>query len=141
MDYFAHKDGRLHCEDVPLDELAAAVGTPAYVYSKRTVVEHLRKIRAAFTEFDPLVCFALKANSSLALCEIVRKEGAGFDVVSSGELRRALAVGAKPSSIVFAGVGKTPAEMEEALEAGILLFNVESEAEVEVLADVAKAKK
>ena len=141
MDYFAHKDGRLWCEDVPLDALASAVGTPAYVYSTRTVVEHVRKIRAAFAEFDPLVCFALKANSTLALLDVVKREGAGFDVVSVGELRRALSVGAKPSTIVFAGVGKTSAEMEEALDAGILLFNVESEAEVEVLADVAAKKK
>ena len=141
MDYFEHRDGRLWCEGVPLDGLADAVGTPAYVYSKRTVVEHLRKIRAAFAEFDPLVCFALKASSTLALLDIVRREGAGFDVVSAGELRRALSVGAKPESIVFAGVGKTTAEMEEALRAGILLFNVESEEEVEVLSGVAASQK
>ena len=138
MDYFAHHDGRLHCEGVPLDALAEAVGTPAYVYSRRTVVEHLRKIRAAFAEVDPLVCFALKANSNLALLDVVRREGAGFDVVSSGELRRALSVGAQPGTIVFAGVGKTREEMAEALKAGILLFNVESEEEVEVLAEVAR---
>jgi len=137
VDYFRHHDGRLWCEDVALDRLAAEVGTPAYVYSKRTVVEHVRKLRAAFAEFDPLVCFALKSNGNLALLDVVRREGCGFDVVSGGELRRVRAVGAKPSSVVFAGVGKTVAEMEEAIEAGILFFNVESEEEVEVLAATA----
>ena len=137
MDYFRHHDGRLWCEDVPLDRLAEEVGTPAYVYSRRTVVEHVRKIRAAFAEFDPLVCFALKANGNLALLDVVRREGCGFDVVSGGELRRVRSVGAKPSTIVFAGVGKTVAEMEEAIAAGILFFNVESEEEVEVLAATA----
>ena len=141
MDYFSHHDGRLHCEGIPLDALAEAVGTPAYVYSKRTVVEHLRKIRESFAEVDPLICFALKANSNLALLDVVRREGAGFDVVSSGELRRALSVGAKANTIVFAGVGKTREEMAEALRAGILLFNVESEEEVEVLAEVARAER
>jgi diaminopimelate decarboxylase len=138
VDHFDHRDGRLHCEGVPLDALADAVGTPAYVYSKRTILDHLRKIQASFAELDPLVCFALKANSNLALLDLVRREGAGFDVVSGGELRRVLSVGAKPKTIVFAGVGKTREEMVEALEAGILLFNVESEEEVEVLAEVAK---
>jgi diaminopimelate decarboxylase len=139
LDYFSHHDGRLHCEGVPLDALASAVGTPAYVYSKRTVVEHLKKIQASFAELSPLVCFALKANSNLALLDVVRREGAGFDVVSAGELRRVLSVGADPKTVVFAGVGKTREEMAEALAAGILLFNVESEEEVEVLAEVAKA--
>src|SRR5262245_1757197 len=78
VDYFSHRDGRLHCEGVPLDALADAVGTPAYVYSRRTVVEHLKKIQASFAELSPLVCFALKANSNLALLDVVRREGAGF---------------------------------------------------------------
>jgi diaminopimelate decarboxylase len=137
VDYFAHRDGRLWCEGVPLDRLAAEVGTPAYVYSKRTIVEHLRRVRAAFAEFDPLICFALKANHNLAVLDLVRGEGAGFDVVSGGELRRALSVGARPGTIVFAGVGKTETEMAEALRAKILLFNVESEEELETLAAVA----
>ena len=134
---FQHKDGRLWCEDVPLDRLAEEVGTPAWVYSKKTIVEHVRRLRAAFAALDPLVCYALKANGNLAVLDIVRREGAGFDVVSGGELRRALAVGAKPSTIVFAGVGKSVREMEEGLRAGILQFNVESEEEVEVLAATA----
>src|SRR5688572_14732914 len=137
MDRFTHRDGRLHCEDVPLDALAERVGTPAYVYSQGTVVDHLRRVRAAFAEFRPLVCYALKANSNLAILRIARREGAGFDVVSGGELRRALSVGADPKTVVFAGVGKTVAEMEAGLAAGILMFNVESEEELETLAQVA----
>jgi len=137
VDDFHHKQGRLHCEGVPLDRLAEAVGTPAYVYSVRTVVEHLKRLREAFAELDPLLCYALKANGNLALLDVVRRAGAGFDVVSGGELARVLSVGAKPATVVFAGVGKTVAEMEQALEAGILAFNVESEEEVEVLAAVA----
>ena len=113
------------------------MGTPAYVYSKQTVVEHVDKLKTAFSEFDPLICFALKANGTLALLDVVRKAGAGFDVVSGGELERVLKVGADPKSIVFAGVGKTVAEMERAIRAGILFFNVESEEELEVLAAVA----
>ena len=92
---------------------------------------------AALAELDPLLCYALKANGNLALLDVVRRAGAGFDVVSGGELARVLSVGAKPSTVVFAGVGKTVAEMEQALKAGILAFNVESEEEVEVLAAVA----
>ena len=137
MDDFHHKHGRLHCEDVPLDRLAEVVGTPAYVYSVRTVVEHVKRLREAFAELDPLLCYALKANGNLALLDVVRRAGAGFDVVSGGELARVLSVGAKASTVVFAGVGKTVAEMEQALKAGILAFNVESEEEVEVLAAVA----
>jgi diaminopimelate decarboxylase len=139
--HFEHRDGRLHCEDVPLDALAAAVGTPAYVYSKRTVVEHVRRLREAFAELDPLICYAVKANSNQALLEVVRREGCGFDVVSGGELRRALEAGASASKIVFAGVGKTVEEMEAGIDAGILSFNVESEEELEVLADVAARRK
>jgi diaminopimelate decarboxylase len=140
LDRFRHHDGRLWCEEVPLDALADAVGTPAYVYSKGTVLDHLKRLREAFAELDPLVCYALKANGTLALLDVVRRAGAGFDVVSAGELRRALSVGAKPSTIVFAGVGKTADEMREALAAGILLFNVESEEEVEALAEVARVE-
>jgi diaminopimelate decarboxylase len=137
VDYFRHRDGRLWCEDVPLDRLAEEVGTPAYVYSRRTILEHVAKLRTAFAALDPLVCYALKANGNLAVLDLVRRAGAGFDVVSGGELRRVLSVGAKPNTIVFAGVGKTVPEMELALRARILGFNVESEEEVEVLAAVA----
>jgi diaminopimelate decarboxylase len=137
MDYFHHREGELWCEEVPLAEIARAVGTPAYVYSARTVREHLRRIREAFRDLSPLVCYAVKANSNLALLKIAVQEGAGFDIVSEGELRRALAAGAPASTIVFSGVGKTEEEMAAALQAGVLLFNVESEEELEVLAQVA----
>jgi diaminopimelate decarboxylase len=137
LDRFHHKDGRLWCEDVPLDALAERVGTPAYVYSVGTVVDHLRRIREAFAELSPLVCYALKANGNLALLKAVRKAGAGFDVVSGGELARVLSVGADPKTVVFAGVGKTVAEMEAGIRAGILMFNVESEEELETLAATA----
>jgi diaminopimelate decarboxylase len=137
MDHFHHAGGRLCCEDVPLDALAGVVGTPAYVYSARTFREHLRRMREAFSTLDPLLCYALKANGNAALLRIAVEEGAGFDIVSEGELRRALAAGAPGSRIVFSGVGKTEAEMEAALDADVLLFNVESEEELEVLAAVA----
>lgn len=120
-----------------MDALAAKVGTPAYVYSSATVVDHLRRIKEAFAELDPLVCYAVKANANLALLDLVRRQGCGFDVVSGGELARARAVKGRADRIVFAGVGKTVEEMEDAIRAGILAFNVESEEEVEVLASVA----
>ena len=138
MDHFQHRDGETWCEDVPLSALAAEVGTPAYVYSSRTVRDHVRRIRAAFASMDPLICYALKANGNVALLKIAREEGTGFDIVSEGELRRALAAGADPAKIVFSGVGKTEEEMAAALTAGVLLFNVESEEELEVLEHVAR---
>lgn len=141
MDHFHHKDGALWCEDVPLAALAARVGTPAYVYSAQTVRDHLRRIGEAFASMRPLVCYAVKANSNLALLEVAKKAGTGFDIVSEGELRRVLAVRADPRKIVFSGVGKTDAEMELALQVGILLFNVESEEEVEALEAVARRLK
>jgi diaminopimelate decarboxylase len=141
MDHFHHRDGEIWCEDVPLAAVAEEVGTPAYVYSAATVREHVRRIREAFAELEPLVCYAAKANENLALLRIAREEGAGFDIVSEGELRRVLAAGAAPETVVFSGVGKTEEEMEAALEAGVLLFNVESEEELEVLASVARRTK
>src|SRR5262245_5232257 len=133
MDHFHHRDGRLWCEDVPLSALAEACGTPLYVYSSRTVRDHVRRIREAFAEFSPLVCYAVKANGNRALLELAKREGTGFDIVSEGELRRVLAVGADPSTVVFSGVGKTEDEMKAALEAEVLLFNGESEEELDVL--------
>ncbi|MFM8386698.1 MAG: diaminopimelate decarboxylase [Planctomycetia bacterium] len=137
MDHFHAKDGQLWCEQVPLAALAQQVGTPAYVYSAATFREHLRRIRAAFSSMRPLVCYAVKANGNLALLELARKAGAGFDIVSEGELRRVLAVGADPRKVVFSGVGKTDDEMSFALQQGILMFNVESEEEVDALEAVA----
>ena len=141
MDHFKHRDGELWCEDVPLAALARKVGTPAYVYSAATVRDHVRRIREAFAALKPLVCYALKANGNLALLDIARREGTGFDIVSEGELRRALAVKADPRKIVFSGVGKTDDEMAFALATGILMFNVESEEEVDALEAVAQRLK
>jgi diaminopimelate decarboxylase len=137
MDHFHHRDGCLHAEGVPLDLLAEEVGTPAYVYSSATVRDHFRRLREAFAAFDPLVCYAVKANGNLALLDLLRREGAGFDIVSGGELERLLALGVPGERIVFSGVGKTEAEMEAGLAARILAFNVESEEETAVLSAVA----
>lgn len=136
MDYFNYLRGELMVEDVSAASLAEAHGTPLYVYSGRTVLEHYRKLRNAFASAgdltqQPLICYSVKANSNLSILKIMKDEGSGFDVVSGGELIRALKVGADPKKIVFAGVGKADDEIDLALEKGILLFNVESEAELE----------
>lgn len=131
MHQFAYHDGQLRCEAVPLRKPAEEVGTPLYLYSYGTLVDHYRKLRDAFAPVKPLICFAMKANSSLAICRALAKEGAGFDVVSGGELKKALSIGVKASRIVYASVGKTEEEIVAALQAGILCFNVESEQELE----------
>ncbi|MEZ5803287.1 MAG: diaminopimelate decarboxylase [Rhizobiaceae bacterium] len=133
MNHFEYRDGVLHAEDVPLPEIAAAVGTPFYCYSTATLTRHFHVFSKAFAGADMLVCYALKANSNQAVIRTLAKLGAGADVVSEGELRRALAAGVPPEKIVFSGVGKTAREMDFALEAGILCFNVESEPELELL--------
>ncbi len=129
MDYFHYKNGRLFCEEADADALAGAHGTPLYVYSARTILEHYRKLRDAFK--NPIICYSVKANSSLSILKMMAKEGSGFDVVSGGELYRALKVGADPKKIVYAGVGKSDEEIVAGLRAGILLFNIESEEELE----------
>ncbi len=133
MNHFEYRDGVLCAEDVPLPEIAAAVGTPFYCYSTATLTRHFHVFSKAFAGADMLVCYALKANSNQAVIRTLAKLGAGADVVSEGELRRALAAGVPPEKIVFSGVGKTAREMDFALEAGILCFNVESEPELELL--------
>ncbi len=137
MDHFQYKNGELHAENVPLRRIAAAVGTPFYCYSTATLVRHYRVFRDAMAGLDALVCFAVKANSNLAVLRTLARQGAGADVVSGGELKRALAAGVPAQRIVFSGVGKTPDEMTAALNVGILQFNVESEAELAVLSAVA----
>lgn len=139
MHHFAYKDGVLHAEDVSVADIAAAVGTPFYVYSTATLTRHLKVFSDAFGDLKPLVCYAMKANSNQAVLATLAKAGSGADVVSEGELRRALAAGIPASKIMFSGVGKTAAEMRFALDAGILCFNVESEPELERLNDVALA--
>jgi diaminopimelate decarboxylase len=133
VNHFDYRDGVLHAEDVPLPEIAAAVGTPFYCYSTATLTRHYNVYAKAFADLDALVCYALKANSNQAVLKTLAKLGAGADVVSEGELRRALAAGVPPEKIVFSGVGKTAREMDFALQAGIHCFNIESEPELELL--------
>lgn len=137
MHSFSYRDGVLHCEDVNLDTLAAEVGTPAYVYSAETIRQNFRRLDAALAPLDHLICYAVKANSNLAVLNLLAKEGAGFDIVSGGELFRVQKAGAASDRCTFAGVGKTTDEIRQALRAGIYCFNVESEPELERINDVA----
>lgn len=139
MNHFEYRNGVLHAEDVPLPEIAAAVGTPFYCYSTATLTRHFNVFRHSFADLDALVCYALKANSNQAVLKTLAKLGAGADVVSEGELRRALAAGIPGSRIVFSGVGKTAREIDLALANDILCFNVESEPELEMLSARAAA--
>lgn len=138
MDCFQYHDGQLFCEDLNLDDLARKVGTPAYVYSRRTLEQHYDRFARAFAPLDPLICYSIKSCSNLHLCKVLADRGAGMDVVSGGELFRALRAGATPSQIVYAGVGKTDLEVRQALDAGIGYFNIESEAEFENTAAIAR---
>jgi len=133
VNHFEYRDGILYAEDVPVPEIAKAVGTPFYVYSTATLERHYRVFAEAFGDVDAMVCYAMKANSNQAVLKTLGRLGAGVDVVSVGELRRALAAGIPASRIMFSGVGKTAQEIDAALEAGIYCFNVESEPELEVL--------
>ena len=135
--HFEYRGDRLFAEEVDVTALAGKVGTPFYVYSAATLRRHVRVMREAFTGINTLLAYAMKANSNQAVLTLIAKEGAGADVVSGGELERAIAAGIPPSKIVFSGVGKTFAEMRRALELGIHCFNLESEPELERLSDVA----
>jgi len=138
MDHFLYKDGVLHAEDVSLAEIAAAVGTPVYVYSTATLLRHFHLFDDALSGMDHLVCYAMKANSNQAVLRTLAQAGAGMDVVSGGEYRRAKAAGVPGDRIVFSGVGKTREEIELALTGGIRQFNVESEPEMILLDIVAR---
>ena len=140
MNHFAYRDGVLYAEDVALPAIAAAVGTPFYCYSTATLRRHFRVFSEAFSGLNVLVCYAMKANSNQSVLATFIKEGAGVDVVSEGELRRALAAGARPDEIVFSGVGKTEREIAFALDTGIYCFNVESEPELQRISTVASGK-
>ena len=133
MNHFDYRDGVLHAEDVSVIDIAKAVGTPFYCYSTATLERHYSVFSRAFSDIDAMVCYAMKANSNQAVLKTLGRLGAGIDVVSGGELRRALAAGIPASRILFSGVGKTVAEMDFALEAGIYCFNVESEPELDIL--------
>ena len=140
MNHFVYRDGVLHAEDVPLPLIADAVGTPFYCYSTATLTRHYRVFREALAGLDTLICYAMKANSNQSVIATFIKEGAGVDVVSEGELRRALAAGASPDKIVFSGVGKSAREIAFALDTNILCFNVESEPELERISAIATTK-
>ncbi|MCB1229186.1 MAG: diaminopimelate decarboxylase [Verrucomicrobiae bacterium] len=137
MHSFHYQNGSLHCEGVDLQTLADTHGTPLYVYSQATILDHFRRLDAALAEVDHLICYATKANSNLAVLNLLAKEGAGFDIVSGGELRRIQHAGGDAGKCTFAGVGKTRAEIELALREGIYCFNAESEAEIVFIDQVA----
>jgi len=137
MDHFQYRDGVLFCESADTRHLAERFGTPLYVYSRRTLVDHFERFRAAFSPLDAKICFSVKSCQNLAILRLLNEQGASFDIVSGGELRRVLEVGAAPGGIVFAGVGKTDAEIRAGLAAKIGWFNVESEAELAHVADIA----
>jgi diaminopimelate decarboxylase len=138
MDYFNYKDGILFAESVAVEQIAAEVGTPVYIYSKATFREHLRRIRQAYGSLDAMVCYSVKACGNINILKFMAEAGSGFDIVSGGELYRVLQAGGDPSKIVFAGVGKTDREIREASNAGIAYFNIESEAELENLINLTK---
>ncbi len=137
MDHFEYRGGELHCEDVAIAELAETYGTPLYVYSRATLERHWHAFDSALAGHDHLVCYAVKANSNLAVLNLLARLGSGFDIVSGGELERVLRAGGEPSRIVFSGVGKQADEIETALAADILCFNVESEQELERIDQIA----
>jgi len=138
LDYFHYIDGHLHAERVDLAALATRYGTPAYVYSRATIERHYRVFREALAGTRHLVCYAVKANGNLAVLDLLARLGAGFDIVSGGELERVLRAGGAPGRVVFSGVGKSEAEMRRALEVGVRCFNVESEPELDRLDRVAR---
>jgi len=138
---FHYCDGKLYCEDVDLAQAAEKFGTPLYIYSASTILDHYTRLDAALTPLDHLICYAVKANSNRAILKLLAESGSGFDIVSGGELFRAIQAGADPKKITFAGVGKGREEIEYALEQGVHSFNVESEAELEVIDKIAAAKK
>jgi len=137
VDHFEYKNGELHCEDVAIATLAEQYGTPLFVYSRATLERHWHAFDTALAGHDHLVCYAVKANSNLAVLNLLARLGSGFDIVSGGELQRVLRAGGKPAGIVFSGVGKLANEIEAALEADILCFNVESEQELDRINEIA----
>ena len=141
MHRFNYRGRFLYCEDVRVSDIARAVGTPVYIYSKNTLLDHFNKLKHALREFSPLLCFSVKSNSNLAVLKTLVDAGAGLDIVSGGELYRAKLVKTDPRKIVYAGVGKKQGEIIEAVRYGILFFNVESQEELEVINKCAKSLK
>jgi len=140
MHFFYYLHGKLHCEDVDLVRVAEKFGTPTYVYSAGTILDHLTRLNGALATLDHLICYAVKANSNRSILKLLADAGAGFDIVSGGELFRVLAAGGDPAKCTFAGVGKSPEEIEYALELGVYSFNIESESELEHIDRIAGAK-
>ncbi len=140
MHSFRYRDGQLHCEDVDLARVAEKFGTPLYVYSAGTILDHYRRLDAALAPLDHLICYAVKANSNRAILKLLAEAGAGFDIVSGGELYRVLAADGDPAKCTFAGVGKSFDEIQYALQQRVYSFNVESEAELEYIDRIAGAK-
>jgi diaminopimelate decarboxylase len=139
MDYFEYRNGSLHCEDVSVADIAAEAGTPVYIYSAATLLEHYNRFAEAFAELRPTICYSIKSLANIQVLKLLAAAGSGFDVVSGGEIARAILAGADMSKVAFAGVGKTDREITEAIAAGIGVFNVESEAEFENLSRIAAA--
>jgi diaminopimelate decarboxylase len=137
MHHFQYRNGELHCADVPVSRIAKEIGTPFYLYSYATLKQHFRAFDDAFSDVPHLTCFAMKSNSNLAILKLFALEGGGVDIVSGGELYRALKAGVDPRKIVYSGVGKTAEDMEYALQSRILLFNVESSQEIQLLDEIA----
>lgn len=140
MHSFRYRDGHLCCEDIDLTRVARAFGTPTYVYSAGTILDHYARLYAALAPLDRLICYAVKANSNHAIVKLLVRAGAGFDIVSGGELFRVLSAGGESDKCTFAGVGKSRDEIEYALEQGVCSFNVESESELEAIERIARAK-
>jgi diaminopimelate decarboxylase len=141
MDYFNYKNGKLFAENIDVERITAEVGTPVYIYSKTTFLDHFQKVQNAYSKLDTMICYSVKACGNINILKILAEAGSGFDIVSGGELYRVLQAGSKPSKIVFAGVGKTDTEIIEALNANISYFNIESEAEMENLVRLAAQQK
>lgn len=141
MHEFKYKDNELYCEDVKVSDIAKKIQTPFYLYSYKTLIDHYRKLKDAFDSMKPLVCFSVKSNSNLAVLRALVKNGAGLDIVSGGELYRAKLVGINPKKVVYAGVGKKPDEIRDAIKFGILFFNVESEDELRQIQKTAASLK
>ncbi len=141
MHDFKYKNNELYCENVKVRTIANKVGTPCYIYSHHTLVDHFTKIQRAFAKLNPIICYAMKANDNMSVLKTLHNEGSGFDIVSGGELKKALKIGADPKKIVFASVGKTEEEIIAAIKAKILLFNVESEPELAHINRVARKMK
>ncbi|MCX5701963.1 MAG: diaminopimelate decarboxylase, partial [Candidatus Omnitrophica bacterium] len=138
MHEFKYKGNQLYCEDVKVRDLAERFGTPLFIYSYKTIIDHYLKLKEAFKEIAPLICYSVKANSNLAILRALVDKGAGLDIVSGGELLRAIKVGCPSEKIVYASVGKTDKEIEEAIWKRIFFFNVESVAELENINRIAR---